>query len=55
MEGIVQSRREDRTMNFRLEELSGETGGLARGEALRRVGGFTEVEVTGIEGLNRRS
>ena len=33
-------RREDKTMIFRLEELFCRTGGLARGEVLRWVGGF---------------
>ena len=36
MEGLFKGRREDRPMNFRLEELSGRTGAPARGEALRR-------------------
>ena len=42
-------------MNFRREELSGGTGGLARGEALRRVGGFLKMDDGEIKRIKKEA
>ena len=38
-------------MHFRFGELSGGTGGLARGEVRRRMVGFTLVNAEAIRGI----
>ena len=42
-------------MNFRLEELSSRTGGLAWGKALRLVGGFAKMDAGAIRGIRKKA